>query len=70
MHIRSGVSPSCSIAHIFPVRPYEDCCSLFVPRHPATKGRVGDVRAAEDAVPLADLMEQALAARETVDLED
>jgi thiamine biosynthesis protein ThiI len=52
------------------VRPYEDCCSLFVPRHPATKGRVGDVRAAEDAVPLADLMEQALAAREIVDLED
>ena len=52
------------------VRPYEDCCSLFVPRHPATKGRLGDVRAAEDAVPLVELLEQALAARETVDLED
>lgn len=52
------------------VRPYEDCCSLFVPRHPATKGRLADLRAAEDGVDLTPLVEQALAEREIVDLED
>jgi tRNA uracil 4-sulfurtransferase len=27
--------------------PYEDCCSLFVPKHPATRARLEDVVAAE-----------------------
>ncbi len=53
------------------IRPFADCCSLFVPRHPATKGRVADVRAAEEAVAeLPRLVEDAAAAREIVDLED
>ena len=25
------------------IRPDEDCCSLFVPKHPATKAKLGDV---------------------------
>jgi thiamine biosynthesis protein ThiI len=29
------------------VLPYEDCCSLFVPKHPATRARVADLAAAE-----------------------
>ncbi|MBI2462897.1 MAG: tRNA 4-thiouridine(8) synthase ThiI [Candidatus Spechtbacteria bacterium] len=28
-------------------QPYEDCCSLFVPLHPETKARIGDVEGAE-----------------------
>jgi thiamine biosynthesis protein ThiI len=28
--------------------PYEDCCSLFVPRHPATGARLSDVERAEE----------------------
>ena len=27
--------------------PYEDCCSLFVPAHPATAAKLADVEAAE-----------------------
>jgi thiamine biosynthesis protein ThiI len=27
--------------------PYEDCCSLFIPAHPATAARLSDVEAAE-----------------------
>jgi thiamine biosynthesis protein ThiI len=27
--------------------PYEDCCSLFIPAHPATAARLADVEAAE-----------------------
>jgi len=29
------------------IAPYEDCCSLFVPKHPATRARLEDVLAAE-----------------------
>ncbi len=32
--------------------PDQDCCQLFVPRHPATKARLGDVEAAEAALDL------------------
>ena len=28
--------------------PYEDCCSLFIPAHPATAARLADVEAAEE----------------------
>jgi len=53
------------------VQPFEDCCSLFVPRHPVTRGRVIDAETAEALVPeLADLVSRAVAEREIVDLED
>ena len=29
------------------ILPYEDCCSLFVPKHPVTRGRIRDLVAAE-----------------------
>jgi thiamine biosynthesis protein ThiI len=29
------------------ILPYDDCCSLFVPRHPVTRARLRDVAAAE-----------------------
>ncbi len=29
------------------IQPYEDCCSLFVPSHPATKARLHEVHTAE-----------------------
>ena len=31
------------------ILPYEDCCTVFTPRHPKTKPRVEDVAAAEAA---------------------
>ena len=36
-------------------RPYEDCCSLFVAKHPATKARLADVLACENAMDLSTL---------------
>jgi thiamine biosynthesis protein ThiI len=27
--------------------PYEDCCSLFIPAHPATAAKLADIEAAE-----------------------
>ena len=29
------------------ILPYEDCCTVFTPRHPATRPRLEDVRQAE-----------------------
>jgi len=47
----------------------EDCCQLFTPRHPATKARLGDVEAAERALPVADLVRQAVESASVEDFE-
>jgi thiamine biosynthesis protein ThiI len=43
--------------------PFEDCCSLFVPAHPATAARLSDVERAEATLDVAkeaaDIAEQA-----------
>ncbi len=41
--------------------PDEDCCSLFVPKHPATRARLEAVHAAEAALDLGGLVEAAVA---------
>ncbi len=51
------------------IRPHLDCCSLFVPRHPATKGRVEDLLLEEAKVPLDELLERAFDGREKLDSE-
>lgn len=40
--------------------PHQDCCSLFVPDHPATNATLEDVQAAEEALEVDALIEQAL----------
>jgi thiamine biosynthesis protein ThiI len=42
------------------IQPYEDCCALFVPRHPATRARVRDLTQAESGLDV-DAMADALA---------
>jgi thiamine biosynthesis protein ThiI len=32
------------------ILPYEDCCTVFVPKHPATKPRLRDIQKAEEAL--------------------
>ena len=44
--------------------PHQDCCSLFVPDHPATNAAIEDVQAAESALEVDALVEQALEAVE------
>lgn len=38
--------------------PYEDCCTVFVPRHPVTKPRLEDVIEAEKDLPVDELVER------------
>ncbi|MDD4714998.1 MAG: tRNA 4-thiouridine(8) synthase ThiI [Oscillospiraceae bacterium] len=50
------------------ILPYEDCCTVFTPRHPKTKPRLPDVRKAEAALDTGLLIQEALAATERMEL--
>jgi thiamine biosynthesis protein ThiI len=40
--------------------PDQDCCTLFTPRHPATKARLHDVDRAEAALPIDEMVAEAV----------
>jgi tRNA uracil 4-sulfurtransferase len=42
--------------------PDQDCCTLFTPRHPATKSRRTEVERAESGLPIADIVTEAVSA--------
>jgi thiamine biosynthesis protein ThiI len=44
--------------------PDQDCCQLFVPRHPATSAKLAEVRAAEAGLDVDGLIRTAIAATE------
>lgn len=48
--------------------PDEDCCTLFTPKHPATKARAGQVDAAEQGLEVQLLVDQAVTAAVRRDL--
>ncbi len=43
------------------IEPYEDCCTVFTPKHPKTKPRIEEILAAESRVDLAPLEARAAA---------
>ena len=43
------------------ILPYEDCCTVFTPRHPCTRPNIEDVRKAEAALDVNTLVAKALA---------
>ncbi len=47
--------------------PDQDCCTLFVPRRPATRARPADVERAERNLPVAELVDKAVAEVERED---
>lgn len=47
--------------------PDQDCCTLFTPRHPATRARPGDIAAAEAALPIDEMLDRAVSAAEVED---
>jgi tRNA uracil 4-sulfurtransferase len=42
--------------------PDQDCCTLFTPKHPATKARRSDVERAEEGLPIDEIVDQAVSA--------
>lgn len=51
------------------IQPYEDCCTLFVPRHPATKPRLEKVERAEENLDVEGLMQECLDNLETIEID-
>ena len=48
------------------ILPYEDCCTVFTPRHPKTKPDVAEVRELESVLDIDGLCARAMAGREMV----
>ena len=47
------------------ILPYEDCCTVFTPKHPKTKPELEKVIAEENKLPFAELVEEAYATMKT-----
>ena len=47
--------------------PDYDCCTLFMPKNPATKARLADVERAESNLPIEEMIEAAVTAAEHED---
>lgn len=48
------------------IQPYEDCCTVFLPKHPLIRPRLSEVEAAEAMLDVNGLVEEALSTLETV----
>ncbi|NLU48997.1 MAG: tRNA 4-thiouridine(8) synthase ThiI [Syntrophomonadaceae bacterium] len=51
------------------ILPYEDCCSMFVPKHPATKPKLDIIVEAESKVDWEPLLREAIETVETLDID-
>src|SRR5947208_2237926 len=49
--------------------PDQDCCTLFTPRHPATRARATDVERAEASLAVDEIVQRAVTAAEVEDFE-
>ena len=48
------------------IRPYEDCCTVFTPKHPKTKPKVHEVAEIESVLDIDALVDEAVAGIERV----
>ena len=51
------------------ILPYEDCCTVFTPRHPRTRPQVSEVEAAESALDIDALVQGAIQGIERISLD-
>ena len=52
------------------ILPYEDCCTVFTPRHPRTKPKLADVESVESVLDVEALVEEAVSGSEQIPLFD
>ncbi|MDD4564325.1 MAG: tRNA 4-thiouridine(8) synthase ThiI [Eubacteriales bacterium] len=48
------------------ILPYEDCCTVFLPKHPVTKPKLEKILASESRLDVEKLIDDAVASKETV----
>ena len=51
------------------IEPYEDCCTVFLPKHPTTKPRLDRIEASESKLDVDKLVADAVASEEIVEIE-
>lgn len=50
------------------IQPYEDCCTVFLPKHPSTKPHLDRILASESVLDIDGLVEAAVAAQEVINI--
>lgn len=50
------------------ILPYEDCCTIFVPKHPKTKPRLIDILESEKVLDREGLMDEAVNEAEIIEI--
>ena len=50
------------------IEPYEDCCTVFLPKHPTTKPKLERIEESESKLDVEKLVEAAVESEETVDI--
>ena len=50
------------------IQPYEDCCTVFLPKHPSTKPHLDRILASESVLDIEALVEAAVSAREVINI--
>lgn len=50
------------------ILPYEDCCTIFVPKHPKTRPRLSDIEESEKALDREGLIEEAIENSEIIEV--
>lgn len=48
------------------ILPYEDCCTVFTPKHPTTQPKLATIMKTESVLPIEELIEKALEGVETI----
>ena len=50
------------------ILPYEDCCTVFLPRNPITKPKVSDAEQEENKIPYNELLNAVINSIEVIEL--
>lgn len=50
------------------IQPYEDCCTVFLPKHPTTKPKLEKILESESRIDVESLIETAVASKETINI--
>lgn len=51
------------------IKPFEDCCSVFLPKHPVTRPKLGDIEESEEALDIESLVKEAIDGMKVVSIE-
>ena len=51
------------------IKPFEDCCSVFLPKHPVTRPKLGEIEESEEALDIESLVKEAIDGMKVVSIE-